>query len=193
MPARLKRNRFIERRKKHMAAVIERNIDTLLEVRRQLERKKSLQLKMADAITAFCGSMTFVYLHVVWFALWIVINMGWSAVVAFDPFPFGLLTMIVSLEAIFLSTFVLISQNRMSALSDERSDLDLQVNLLAEYEVTKVLKLVDAIADKMGLKEGGDPELEDLEMNVPPEELLREMARKKNGGGLVKEWRTMKR
>lgn len=79
----------------------------------QHEEARSLQDRIADKITAFAGSMPFVYVHVVWFALWIAINEGlFRTDLVFDPFPFGLLTMIVSLEAIFLSTFVMISQNR---------------------------------------------------------------------------------
>jgi uncharacterized membrane protein len=103
--------------------------------------------------------------------------MGWLQLTPFDPFPFGLLTMVVSLEAIVLSTFVLITQNRMADMSDERADLDLQINLLAEYEITKILKLTDAIADHLGLREGKDPELNDLKMEIMPEEVLKEMDR----------------
>jgi uncharacterized membrane protein len=80
-----------------------------------------------------------------WFAVRILANVGWFGIEPFDPFPFGLLTTIVSLEAIFLSTFVLVSQNRQSAIADRRAQLDLQINLLAEYEVTRLLKLQDAI------------------------------------------------
>jgi uncharacterized membrane protein len=77
------------------------------------ERSESLQNRIADAITRFAGSMPFVYVHVAWFGLWIAINQGWfGRDIVFDAFPFGLLTMIVSLEAIFLATFVMISQNR---------------------------------------------------------------------------------
>ncbi len=170
-----KKDKLTEAESSHVAAIIARNIDTLLELRRQLNRTQSPQDRMADAITAFSGSPPFLVFHIVWFTVWMVINLGWAGIPAFDPFPFGLLTMIVSLEAIFLSTFVLISQNRMAAMNDERADLDLQINLLAEYEVTKVLRIVDAIADHLGLKEGSDPELEDLKQVVPPDVVLREM------------------
>lgn len=146
-----------------------------MEVRRQLERKKTTKDRIADAITAFSGNVTFVYFHVLWFGLWILWNMKLLGLPVFDPYPFGLLTMIVSLEAIFLSTFVLMNQNRMVELSDKRSDLDLQINLLAEYEITKILQLTDAIADHLGLKEGQDPELSELEVEISPEVILREM------------------
>ena len=91
------------------------------------------QNRLTDAITNFAGSMSFVYLHTLWFGLWILINLGLAgAALAFDKFPFGLLTMIVSLEAIFLSTFVMISQNRQAARADIRSELDFENNIRGE-------------------------------------------------------------
>lgn len=158
--------------------VVERNIGSLLSMRQRDEERKSLQEHIADRITAFSGSMLFVYLHVVWFAVWMAINLGWLPVKPFDPFPFGLLTMVVSLEAIFLSTFVLISQNRMQAASDKRADLDLQINLLSEHEITRLVMLVDAIADRLGIPEGMDPELDELKKDVAPEEVLNEIERR---------------
>jgi uncharacterized membrane protein len=94
---------------------------------------KREQDRVADKITGFAGSMKFVYLHGLWFAVWIVLNVGMlGASLVFDKFPFGLLTMIVSLEAIFLSTFVMISQNRQAARADIRSDLDFENNVRSE-------------------------------------------------------------
>jgi uncharacterized membrane protein len=118
-------------RNPNLADVVERNICTLIDMRQEFERSKSLQDRAADALTALSGSMLFVYFHALWFAVWIGVNLGWLGIKRFDPFPFGLLTMIVSLEAIFLSTFVLVSQNRMSVVADKRADLDLQINLLS--------------------------------------------------------------
>src|SRR5437764_6093178 len=98
-----------------------------------LDSVKRAQDRAADRITAFAGSLNFVYLHSVWFGIWILINIGLiGGAVAFDEFPFGLLTMIVSLEAIFLSTFVMVSQNRQAARADIRSELDFETNLRAE-------------------------------------------------------------
>jgi uncharacterized membrane protein len=122
--------------------------------------------------------MLFVYVHVIWFGIWVAINRGWFGIEPFDPFPFGLLTMIVSLEAIFLSTFVLVSQNRTSLVGDKRADLDLQINLLAEYEITRILTLVDAIAERLGIEEAEDPAMEELERNVSPDVILDEMGRR---------------
>jgi uncharacterized membrane protein len=145
-----------------------------------MEQRKSTQDRIADWVTWFSGSMTFVYVHLVWFAIWLAVNLGWTGLKPFDPYPFSLLTMIVSLEAIFLATFVLISQNRLSEIADQRADLDLQINLLAEYEITRVLTLVDAIADRMGLEVGHDPEVDELKSEVSPEVVLNEMEQRKH-------------
>ena len=161
----------------HLAHVIEQNIHTIVDIRQSASRQRSKEERLADAITAFSGQMYFVYFHVIWFGLWIPINMGWFGLQPFDPFPFGLLTMIVSLEAIFLATFVLISQNRLSAEADRRADLDLQIGLLTEHELTRVIKMLDAIQDKMGIENDSDKELLDLEKDVDPEDVLAEIDR----------------
>lgn len=172
--------------KEHLAAAVERNIRTLSEIRSQMERSRTIQDRIADVITKFSGSTLFLYLHIAWFGAWITVNSGMLESIglpAFDPFPYGLLTMIVSLEAIFLSTFVLISQQRLSEVQDDRADLDLQIDLLAEYEITKILTIVDAMAHKMGLHEGKDPELAELKTEIRPEQILQEIeARKKRLG-----------
>ncbi len=93
---------------------------------------RKVQDDVTDAVTSFAGSLSFVYLHIGWFALWVTLNIGAFGVAAFDAFPFGLLTLIVSLEAIFLSTFVMITQNRQAARADVRSELDFETNLRSE-------------------------------------------------------------
>jgi uncharacterized membrane protein len=101
--------------------------------RRMLDAVKQAQDRAADRITSFAGSLSFVYLHSVWFGIWILLNVGlFGAALKFDAFPFGLLTMIVSLEAIFLSTFVMVSQNREAKRADIRSELDFETNLRSE-------------------------------------------------------------
>jgi uncharacterized membrane protein len=110
--------------------------------------------RASDAIAAFVGTIGFVALHLVWFALWASINAGLVPFVpAFDPYPFQLLCMIVSMEGVLMSTFVLIKQNRMSYLSDRRAHLDLQVNLLAEREITRLLQISGEIARRVGVTE----------------------------------------
>ncbi|MGW2026214.1 DUF1003 domain-containing protein [Streptomyces decoyicus] len=102
-------------------------------------RGRGVQDHLADAITAFAGSMVFVYVHMVWFAGWILINEGlFGQAAVFDPFPFGLLTMIVSLEAIFLSTFVMVSQNRQAARDTIRADLNFEASVRSEVWSTNL-------------------------------------------------------
>ncbi len=97
------------------------------------------QDRVADVITSFAGSLRFVYLHSIWFGIWIVLNIGLvGAALEFDRFPFGLLTMIVSLEAIFLSTFVMVSQNRQALRTEVRSQLDFEANLRSEVWATHI-------------------------------------------------------
>ncbi len=160
-----------------LSKVIKRNIRTIIRLRLQAASKRNLQERIADTITAFSGHIVFVYVHIAWFGAWIVLNTGWLGVRPFDPFPYGLLTMIVSLEAIFLSTFVLISQNRLSEESEYRANLNLQIALLTEHELTRVLQMLDAIQDKMGIENDEDSELADLEMETKPEDVLTEISR----------------
>ncbi|MHC5815412.1 MAG: DUF1003 domain-containing protein [Nostoc sp.] len=160
-----------------LSKVIERNIRTIIRLRLKAANKRNLQDRIADVITSFSGHIVFVYVHIVWFGAWIVLNTGKIGVHPFDPFPYGLLTMVVSLEAIFLSTFVLISQNRLSEESEYRANLNLQIGLLTEHEVTRVLQMLDAIQDKMGIENDEDSELADLEMDTKPEDVLSEIER----------------
>ncbi|MFD4508289.1 DUF1003 domain-containing protein [Streptomyces sp. NPDC058457] len=98
-----------------------------------LVRMRGTQDRIADAITAFSGTMLFVYLHAAWFTVWIAFNEGlFGDAAVWDPYPFGLLTMIVSLEAIFLSTFVMVSQNRQAIREKVRADLDFETNVRSE-------------------------------------------------------------
>jgi uncharacterized membrane protein len=158
-----------------VAAVVERNIDALLARRRSEQAQRGTQERAADAITRFAGSMTFVFLHLGLFGAWIVANLGWvPGVRPFDP-SFTVLAMAASVEAIFLSTFVLISQNRMQAQADKRADLDLQVSLLAEHEVTQLITLVREIARRMGVEQAQNPALDELAQDIRPEVVLTHM------------------
>jgi uncharacterized membrane protein len=116
--------------------------------------------------------MRFVYLHLAVFGFWIVANLGWVPGVPQWDESFVVLAMIASVEAIFLSTFVLISQNRMAAAADKRADLDLQINLLSEHEVTKLVAMVSAISEHLGLQDVAGDEVEELKRNVAPEAVL---------------------
>lgn len=160
-----------------LSQVIERNIRTIIHLRHKSLTERTLQDRIADVITNFSGRMAFAYLHILWFAIWIGLNTGLFGTKPFDPFPYGLLTMIVSLEAIFLATFILISQNRLDKENDRRADLALHIGLLNEHEVTRVLQMLDAIQDKLGIVDHANSELADLEMVTKPEDVLAEIER----------------
>jgi uncharacterized membrane protein len=153
------------------APVLERNISALLARRRTDEKRRGLEERIAAAIARFTGSMLFVYLHLAAFGGWIIINLGWTPIPAFDP-SFVVLAMVASVEAIFLSTFVLITQNRNAAEADRRADLDLQISLLAEHEITRVIQLVSEIGKRVGVDASADPNLEPLKRDIAPEEIL---------------------
>jgi uncharacterized membrane protein len=160
--------------------IVRKNVAAVVEMQRKEAAGRTLQDRLAAAMTAFSGSMAFVYIHAVWFGLWFLLNMGILRipyVTQFDPYPFGLLTLVVSLEAIFLSTFVLIAQNNLSALSERRAELDLHVNLLAEQKTAKVLELLDHMAQQLDTMHGKfsytpDPETQALKLSPEPDEVL---------------------
>jgi uncharacterized membrane protein len=154
-----------------MTKVVESNIRTLLERHHQEERHAAWQDRLAGRITCFTGSMRFVCLHLALFGLWIVVNLPGVPLPHFDPTYVGL-AMVASVEAIFLSTFILITQNRMAAQAQKRADLDLQISLLAEHEITRLIILTDAIAEHLGIKPVQEPELEELAQDVAPEQVL---------------------
>jgi uncharacterized membrane protein len=154
-----------------MAKIVERNIHALLERRKHEEEKKTTEERVADTITRFTGSMLFVYIHLILFGIWIIWNLGWLGLKPFDP-TFVVLAMFASVEAIFLSTFVLISQNRMNIQADKRADLDLQISLLTEHEVTRLISLVTAMAKKMNIEDAHHPEIEELSKDVHPEKVM---------------------
>ncbi len=149
-----------------------RNIEALQERRRAEAAAASVQDRIASAITRFTGSLSFVYLHLAFFGFWIVANLGWVPGVAPWDESFVVLAMIASVEAIFLSTFVLITQNKMAALAEKRAELDLQISLLAEHEVTKLVAMVAAITDHLGIRHEAAGEVEELKRNVAPEAVL---------------------
>src|ERR1051325_7443672 len=171
------KNEGHERDNPALSKVIERNIRTIIHLRTKAAHERSLQDRIADAITSFSGRMIFAYVHIAWFGIWILWNTGRFGLRIFDPFPYGLLTMIVSLEAIFLSTFVLISQNRLGEETERRADLDLHIGLLTEHELTRVLQMLDVIQDKLGIVDHENSELADLEMETKPEDVLAEIHR----------------
>jgi uncharacterized membrane protein len=154
-----------------MTITLEDNIERLAARQRARAADAPLSERLSDAITAFAGSMLFVALHLCLFGGWILVNLGWLPIVRpFDP-SFVVLAMIASVEAIFLSTFVLISQNRMAAVADRRADLDLHINLLTEHELSKLAELVARIARKLDVPADSE-DLREIERDVEPERVL---------------------
>jgi len=155
-----------------LTPALARNIDAVMQRRRETANAASSQERAAAAISRFAGSMPFVYIHLLLYGTWIGANLNWlPGVPAWDP-SLVILAMEASVEAIFLSTFVLINQNRMAAEDDTRADLDLQVSLLNEHETTRLIAMVEAIAKKLEVPIEGDEELSELKKDVAPEAVL---------------------
>jgi len=156
---------------------IRENIEAVVRLEEGFDGNRSQVQRVADAIGRFAGSIPFVMLHVFVYGAWIIAN---SRVVPglrpFDPFPFMLLSMVVSLEAIFLSTFVLIVQNRMSQRADQRAHLDLQINLLAEKEMTLMLQMLQRICTRLGVRPG--EQVEELSEEISIEDLAEQLRAK---------------
>ena len=159
---------------KGLNRVLARNITGLRERREEEWRALNVHGKLANTISSVVGTMAFAYAHMVLVAVWTLVNFGLvPGAPRFDANFVGLATL-TSVEGIFLTTFVLVSQNRDAKLADRRADLDLQINHLAEHEVTNLIRLVRAMAEKQGVPLDG-VELEELERDVAPEAVEREL------------------
>lgn len=148
------------------------NIETIAQLEQAMLDERTATDRVADAIAGFCGSVTFVWVHVCWFALWALINtLPISRHI--DPFPFPFLTLVTSLEAIFLTTFVLISQNRQGRTAERRNHLELQINLLAEQETSKILQMLSSMMRHMDIRP--DHEATALQAATRPEKLVEQI------------------
>jgi uncharacterized membrane protein len=166
----------------NIPASVARNIASIRRSRAERHANQSADDKFADAMSRFAGSMLFVYIHLAVFGSWIVANLGWvPAIPKWDP-SLVVLAMVASVEAIFLSTFVLINQNQMTAEADERAELDLQISLLNERETTRLLVMTQAIANHLGIDTGLEPEIDELSQDTEPDVIL-DAVRKDTEGG----------
>ncbi len=156
-----------------LAGETRKNVNKIIEIEKAQKQNRTTGAKISEGIAAFCGSMVFVYVHLVWFGGWILVNSIIPGL-QFDPFPYTFLTLVVSLEAIFLSTFILISQNHETQLTERRNHLDLQINMLAEQENTKMLELLGLIAEKVGVA-ADDPAMEVLKEEINPKTLVEQI------------------
>ncbi|MBA2702297.1 MAG: DUF1003 domain-containing protein [Blastocatellia bacterium] len=157
----------------------QRNVEAVLKLEEAAKDQRTRSELVAEEIANFCGSIRFVWVHVIWFSGWVFINLV-PGIKHIDPFPFTFLTLVVSLEAIFLSTFILISQNHDTQISERRNHLDLQINLLSEQENTKMIQMLQAIADKVGVDLSHDSDLEQLRQETQPEKLAEQIERRED-------------
>jgi uncharacterized membrane protein len=153
-----------------------KNIEAIVRLEQESMQRRTRGERVSDAFTRIMGTMGFVVAHVLLFAGWFVINLGLTPIRPFDPFPFGILTLIVSAEGVILAIFVLVSQNRMSRQANQRAHLNLQISLLAEQETTKLLQKVQGLLDHFGIKATPlDHEVEQLSQETHVEALVTEL------------------
>jgi uncharacterized membrane protein len=152
-----------------------RNVRAISDLEHSALAQRSVSARIGDAIASHAGKMWFIVFHAVWFCLWLWLNSGSRSRFAFDPFPFQLLSTIVSLESIFLSLFILMSQNRSNIQADQRNHLELQINLLSEDENTKMLQMLQALCAHHKLKIANDPEIRAMTKRTEINEVLSEL------------------
>jgi uncharacterized membrane protein len=159
-----------------------RNVERIQALEREEHGKATTADRVADAIANFVGSIAFAWVTVVLIGGWVVGNLLVPPDDRIDSFPYPLLTLVLSIEAIFLAIFILMSQNRAAHVSEKRSHLDLQLNLLSEQENTKMLLMLEDIAKAVGHRTPSDPEVQVLEQATEPEALSRQIDRATDDG-----------
>jgi uncharacterized membrane protein len=156
--------------------VTQRNIDAIAQLEQEFSRQRTPLDRVSDGITAFVGSVQFVIAHAALILAWVLVNFALPERGAFDPYPFTFLNLLLGVETVFLSTFVLMSQNRQNHQADRWAHLDLQVSLLAEQETTKMLQMLRQISDHLGLKQvARDKELREMVQTTHVEVLVEEL------------------
>ncbi len=163
----------MNRKLKSFEDLTQQNIEVIAKLEEALSNQRTASDKFVDAIADFCSTKAFVWAHLAWFSIWISANL-FPGIKHFDPFPFPLLALIVSLEAIFLTAFVLISQKYQAQIAVRRNHLDLQINLLSEQENTKMLTMLSAIMQNMNIH-AGDEEVDAMQEAVRPEKLAEQI------------------
>jgi uncharacterized membrane protein len=161
-------------------ATAHQNIETVARLEQQFLERRTTRERIGDAVADFAGTMTFVIVQLVLFAVYALLNSGMvPGIRPWDPYPYILLALLVSLEGVLLATFVLMKQNRMSRRTEQRDHLDLQINLLSEKEMTKVLQMQRLICQRLGIQEpANDSEVRELSEHTAVEDLARELERK---------------
>jgi uncharacterized membrane protein len=156
--------------------VVLKNIRTVSELEQSALDQRSLGERIGDGVSRHAGRVWFIVFHFIWFATWTILNSGLlPEMPRFDPYPYPFLTFAVSLEAIFLSLFILMSQNRAARQADQRAHLDLQINLLSELESTRILEMLKALCQHHGLEAGLSDDIEQLAQPTEPKALVSEL------------------
>ena len=162
-----------------VAPVVRRNISALAEMRAAEDRRLTVTDRFVEGVTRFAGSMPCVAGHTLVIGGWVAVNLGWvHGVRPFDPPPYELMVTFVAIEAIFLSMFILISQNRARVLAERRAELHLQIGLLTEHELTRAVHLLAAVADRLAVRHGDD--MADVKRDVHPEHVVEEIMAAEN-------------
>ncbi|HOE34140.1 MAG TPA: DUF1003 domain-containing protein [Anaerolineaceae bacterium] len=155
--------------------VLEENIRTSVELQKKARQRRSFEQRLSDRVASIASHISFLYIHLVIIIVHILINSGWFGNKPYDPYPFSLLIGIITVEVLFLSTLILISQNRDEAEADRRAELDLQMSMLNQYEITRILKMLEEMEAKVGITHENDPELQKLKEQISPKDVLREI------------------
>jgi len=174
-----------QEKKDPLVGLVEKNIKALVNRQMEEEKQKPFREKIGERIGRFTGNLAFIYTHAIIFGIWITWNAGWLGLKPFDP-SFSILQITTQIEAIFLTTFILMSQNSLDAQADKRAELDLQISLLSEHELTRLIALVKGIAQKLEVQEAKDPEIDELSKDVMPEELMDKLETEKQKTGTNK-------
>jgi uncharacterized membrane protein len=162
---------------KAVAGVVHRNIRSMLQLRQQAEQRKGIQYRFSNFVTRNMGSLPFACIQTLIILGWFVVNMGWiPGLRQFDSYPFTLLSTVLTIEAIFVAIFILMNQNHMADLEEKREDLNIQISLLTEHEVTQIMALVDKISHHLNVR-GSSVDISDLKKETSPEKVLLEIER----------------
>ena len=155
-----------------VAGIVHKNIKTMLQLRQQAEERRGFRYFVANQITQYVGSFSFALIQVAFIFLWVGINSRWAPDGwRFDQFPYALLSTVLTLEAILIAIFILMTQNHMKDLAQKREDLDVQINLLTEHEVTQIMSMVEKIHSHLNVR-GENRDLTDLKVETSPERVL---------------------
>lgn len=167
-----------DRRARTPASAAKHNVGRIATLLEEQQRTLSPSERISQGISRFAGSLAFVAVHLAAFLAWACWNVLAPAPWRFDPYPFGLLTMVVSLEGVLVATFVLVTQNRLSQLADRRDHLHLQIDMLAEQETTEVIRMLREISAQLQVPQQNESKVEELAQETDVNELLHEIQRK---------------